>query len=187
MHLTHCDPPENGDLLAFALRRRPSSIQAFIASRSAPAFRHRAAACRAKGSSSSLSDVPSKIPATSASCARSAASARGARRTARAAPRYQESTRPAVHHLGCILRSHAGSLLLRMAVLKDQGDLHPSRELATASPPSTPSPAHSKATPGSRQPPLPPPPHKPRDAMNTPARRPAPESYRESTRTPDNR
>ena len=44
-----CRPPENGDCLAAALRRRPSSIQAGIASRPAPAARHKPAACLASG------------------------------------------------------------------------------------------------------------------------------------------
>ncbi len=52
---------------AAALRRRPSSIQAGIDSGSAPALRHSRADCRAIGSFSSPSDVPSRIPATSAS------------------------------------------------------------------------------------------------------------------------
>ena len=60
-------PPENGGRLAFAERRRPSSIQAGMASASAPAMRHSRAADRASGSSGSPSLVPSKIPATSAS------------------------------------------------------------------------------------------------------------------------
>ncbi len=45
-----CRPPENGAILAAALRRRPSSIQAWIASGSAPALRHSPATCRANGS-----------------------------------------------------------------------------------------------------------------------------------------
>ena len=66
-----CSPP--------ALRRRPSSTHAGIASGSAPALRHSAAAWRASGSSSSPSLVPSKIPATSASrSARPPASSRSA-------------------------------------------------------------------------------------------------------------
>ena len=70
-------PPENGGRRALAERRRPSSIQAGIASGSAPASRHSRAADRASGSSSSPSDVPSRMPATSASkSARPAASAR---------------------------------------------------------------------------------------------------------------
>jgi hypothetical protein len=60
-------PPENGGLPGAALRRRPSVIQAGIASGSAPALRHSCAAHWARGSSSSPSDVPSKMPATSAS------------------------------------------------------------------------------------------------------------------------
>jgi len=41
------------------------------------------------------------------------------------------------YRAGCVLRSHVWTLLLRMAVLKDsrEGDVHPFRELATASRP----------------------------------------------------
>lgn len=45
--------PENGGILAAALRRRPSASQPGIASGSAPAVRHSPAAWRASGSSSS--------------------------------------------------------------------------------------------------------------------------------------
>jgi hypothetical protein len=57
----------NGGRLAFAQRRRPSSIHAGVAASSVPASRHSPAAWRASGSSSSPSDVPPNIPATSAS------------------------------------------------------------------------------------------------------------------------
>ena len=60
-------PPENGGRLAFAERRRRSSIQAGMAPASAPAIRHSRAADRASGSSGSPSLVPSKRPATWAS------------------------------------------------------------------------------------------------------------------------
>ena len=46
-----CSPPENGGILAAALRRRPSSIHPGTASGSAPALRHSPAAWRARGSS----------------------------------------------------------------------------------------------------------------------------------------
>lgn len=59
-------PPENGGWLAFADRRRPSSIHTGIAARSAPAARQRPAAWRASGSSSSPAPAPSRRPATSA-------------------------------------------------------------------------------------------------------------------------
>ena len=60
-------PPENGGRLAFAERRRPSSIQPGMAPASAPAIRHSRAADRASGSSGSPSLVPSKMPAAWAS------------------------------------------------------------------------------------------------------------------------
>jgi hypothetical protein len=59
--LAQRDPPENGGLAALALRRRPSSIQAGIASGSAPARRHSCAAQWANRSSSSPSDDPGDL------------------------------------------------------------------------------------------------------------------------------
>ena len=61
LHCNEWTPPLNGGRLAFAERRRPSSIQAGMASASAPAMRHSRAADRASGSSGSPSLVPSKI------------------------------------------------------------------------------------------------------------------------------
>jgi hypothetical protein len=80
-------PPEKGGCLACAARRRPSSIHAGIASTPAPALRHRPAAHRAGDSSSSPSDVPSRIPATSASrSARPAVSSPSAATAAASSP-----------------------------------------------------------------------------------------------------